>query len=197
AGPGCAPGRELLVRSFAAPPRLLVFGAVDFARPLVRMGRLLGYRVTVCDARPAFATTARFPEADEVAVDWPHRWFAAHEEWVDASTAVCVLTHDARFDVPLLARALPGRAGYVGALGSRRTHEDRLRRLRTAGVGAAALARLRSPVGLDLGGHGPEETAVSIVAEIVAVRRGGSGAPLTGLPGPVHAVAAGPPPPAR
>jgi xanthine dehydrogenase accessory factor len=186
-GPECAPERELLVRSFATAPRLLVFGAVDFARPLVSMGRLLGYRVTVCDARPAFATAARFPEADEVVVDWPHRWFAAHEELVDAATAVCVLTHDARFDVPLLERALGSGAGYVGALGSRRTHEDRLDRLRETGVDAAALARLRSPIGLDLGGRGPEETAVSIVAEIVAARRGGSGVPLTGLTGPVHA----------
>ncbi|MEV5614086.1 XdhC/CoxI family protein [Streptomyces sp. NPDC052225] len=186
-GADCGPERDLLVQSFGAAPRLLVFGAVDFARPLVRMGSLLGYRVTVCDARAAFATSARFPAADEVVVEWPHRWFAAHADLVDASTAVCVLTHDAKFDVPLLALALRGRAGYVGAMGSRRTHEDRLVRLRESGLDAAALGRLRSPIGLDLGGHGPEETAVSVLAEIVAVRRGGSGRPLTELSGPVHA----------
>lgn len=185
-GAYCAPEREVFVQSFGAPPRLLVFGAVDFARPLVRMGTLLGLRVTVCDARPAFATAVRFPEAAEVVVEWPHRWFAAHEAALDASTAVCVLTHDAKFDVPLLERALRSRAGYVGAMGSRRTHEDRIGRLRAAGVLGPELARLRSPIGLDLGGRGPEETAVSIVAEIVAARRGGSGRPLSGLAGPVH-----------
>ncbi|MBO1331816.1 XdhC family protein [Streptomyces sp. VRA16 Mangrove soil] len=188
-GPDCAPERDVFVRCFGAPPRLLVFGAVDFARPLVRIGALLGYRTTVCDARPAFATRERFPEADEVVAHWPHRWLAAHENLVDATTAVCVLTHDARFDVPLLAVALRGRAGYVGAMGSRRTHEDRLARLREAGLDAAALDRLRSPIGLDLGGRGPEETAVSIAAEIVAARRGGSGRPLGELTGPVHAAA--------
>ncbi|MEU6842180.1 XdhC/CoxI family protein [Streptomyces sp. NPDC046716] len=186
-GPGCAPERALFVRSFGTPPRLLVFGAVDFARPLVRIAALLGYRATVCDARPAFATPARFPEAAEVVTDLPHRWLAAHEDLVDASTAICVLTHDARFDVPVLERALRGRAGYVGAMGSRRTHEDRLARLRDAGLDAVALGRLRSPIGLDLGGRGPEETAVSIAAEIVATRRGGSGRPLGDLTGPVHA----------
>ncbi|MFF1393931.1 XdhC family protein [Streptomyces sp. NPDC058287] len=183
----CAPERELFVQAFGVPPHLLVCGAVEFARPLVRIGALLGHRVTVCDARPAFATAARFPDAHEVVVDWPHRWFAAHEDQVDAATAVCVLTHDAKFDVPLLELALRSRAGYVGAMGSRRTHEDRLARLRAAGLGEAGLARLRSPIGLDLGGRGPEETAVSIAAELIAVRRGGSGRALSGLAGPVHA----------
>ncbi|MFF2506645.1 XdhC family protein [Streptomyces sp. NPDC058067] len=187
AAPSCAPERELFVQVFGAPPHLLVCGAVEFARPLVRIGALLGHRVTVCDARPVFATPERFPEANEVVVDWPHRWFAAHEDQVDAATAVCVLTHDAKFDVPLLELALRSRAGYVGAMGSRRTHEDRLARLRAAGLGEAELARLRSPIGLDLGGRGPEETAVSIAAEIIAVRRGGSGLALSGLEGPVHA----------
>ncbi|MFF1565461.1 XdhC family protein [Streptomyces sp. NPDC058293] len=185
--PSCAPERELFVQVFGAPPHLLVCGAVEFARPLVRIGALLGHRVTVCDARPVFATATRFPEAHEVVVDWPHRWFAAHEDQVDAATAVCVLTHDARFDVPVLELALRSRAGYVGAMGSRRTHEDRLARLRSAGLGEAELARLRSPIGLDLGGRGPEETAVSIAAELIAVRRGGSGRALSGLAGPVHA----------
>lgn len=185
-GGDCGPVRELLVQSFALPPRLLVFGAVDFARPLVRMGALLGYRVTVCDARPAFATAERFPDADEVLAQWPHHWLAAHEADIDATTAVCVLTHDAKFDVPVLGLALRGEAGYVGAMGSRRTHEDRLQRLRAAGLSTAELTRLRSPIGLDLGGRSPEETAVSVLAEIVAARRGGSGRPLSGLAGPVH-----------
>ncbi|RFU87215.1 XdhC/CoxI family protein [Streptomyces triticagri] len=186
AGPYCGPARELLVQCFAAPARLLVFGAAEFARPLVAAGALVGRRVTLCDARAAFATPERFPGAHEVVVDRPERWFAAHEHLVDAATAVCVLTHDARFDVPLLALALRSRAGFVGALGSRRTHQDRLGRLREAGLGPVELGRLRSPIGLDLGGRGPEETAVSILAEIIATARGGSGLPLTRRTGPVH-----------
>ncbi|WP_392674710.1 XdhC family protein [Streptomyces sp. LN785] len=182
----CGPGHRLLVQSFAPRPLLLVFGAAEFARPLAAIGATLGHRVTVCDARPAFAAAERFPGADEVVTDRPDRWFRAHEERVDAATAVCVLTHDNRFDVPVLGLALRSRAGYVGAMGSRRTHEDRLARLRAAGATEAELARLRSPVGLDLGGRGPEETAVSIMAEIIAVRRGGSGLPLTLRSGPVH-----------
>ncbi|MCX4530539.1 XdhC family protein [Streptomyces sp. NBC_00841] len=185
---GCAPQQELLVQSFASRPRLLIFGAVEFARPLADIGAALGHRVTVCDARPAFAVAERFPRADDVVTDRPDRWFHAHEDLVDAATAVCVLTHDTRFDVPVLALALRSRAGYVGAMGSRRTHEDRLARLRTEGTTEAEIARLRSPIGLDLGGRGPEETAVSIMAEIVAVRRGGSALPLTLRTGPVHRV---------
>ncbi|MFF3838668.1 XdhC family protein [Streptomyces sp. NPDC001930] len=184
----CAPERELLVQSFATRPRLLIFGAVEFARPLADMGAALGYRVTVCDARPAFAVAERFPRAEDVVTERPDRWFRAHDHLVDASSAVCVLTHDARFDVPVLALALRSMAGYVGAMGSRRTHEDRLERLRTAGTTDAELARLRSPIGLDLGGRGPEETAVSILAEIVAVLRGGTTLPLALRTGPVHKV---------
>ncbi|QNP66781.1 XdhC family protein [Streptomyces genisteinicus] len=182
----CAPG-ALLVQSFAPRPRLLVLGAAEFARPLAAIGAALGHRVTVCDHRPAFAVPERFPGAEEVVADRPDRWFRTHAAGAGAETAVCVLTHDARFDVPVLALALRGGAGYVGALGSRRTHADRIGRLRAAGTTEAELARLRSPIGLDLGGRGAEETALSIMAEIVAVRRGGSGAPLTGLAGPVHA----------
>jgi xanthine dehydrogenase accessory factor len=187
-GTACAPERELLVQSFAPRPQLLIFGAAEFARPLAGIGAALGHRVTVCDARPAFAAPERFPGADEVVTDRPDRWFRTREDRVDETTAVCVLTHDHRFDVPVLALALRSRAGYVGAMGSRRTHEDRLARLRAAGTTEAEIARLRSPVGLDLGGRGPEETAVSIMAEIIAVRRGGSGQPLTFRPGPVHIV---------
>lgn len=165
-------------------PRLLIFGAVQFADTLAAVGRLLGYRVTVCDARPVFATRERVPDADEVVVEWPHRYLARTP--VDASTAICVLTHDAKFDVPVLAEALRSGAGYVGALGSRRTCADRARRLRESGVSDARLARLRAPIGLDLGGSTPQEVAVSIGAEIVAVRRGGCGRPLRELTGPLH-----------
>ncbi|MFH9616402.1 XdhC family protein [Streptomyces pratensis] len=188
AGAECAQERGLLVQSFAPRPRLLIFGAAEFARPLADFGAALGHHVTVCDARPAFADPERFPGADEVVVARPDRWFHTHADLVGPTTAVCVLTHDPRFDVPLLTRALRSDAGYVGAMGSRRTHEDRVERLRAAGVTEAQLAALRSPIGLDLGGRGAEETALSVVAEIVAVRRGGSGHPLTAGTGPVHAL---------
>jgi len=174
----------VLIEAFAPRPHLLVFGAIDFAAAVASLGRFLGYRVTVCDARARFATRERFPDADEVVVDWPHRHLASIP--VDATTAICVLTHDAKFDVPVLVEALAGPAGFIGAMGSRRTHEDRLARLREAGVTEDALARLRSPIGLDLGGATPQETAVSIAAELIAHRHGGSGRPLTGLDAPIH-----------
>ncbi|GAA2450157.1 XdhC/CoxI family protein [Streptomyces macrosporus] len=183
-GGRCGEPVTVLVESSVPPPRMLVYGAIDFASALVRAGKFLGHRVTVCDARPVFATPARFPEADEVVVDWPHRHLEAHAP--DARTVVCVLTHDPKFDVPLLARALRGPAAYIGAMGSRRTHADRLARLREAGLTERELARLRSPIGLDLGARTPEETAVSIAAEIVAARRGGSGLPLTDTRTPIH-----------
>ncbi|TQC48987.1 XshC-Cox1 family protein [Rhodococcus sp. WS4] len=174
-------GMEVFVASHAPPPRMLIFGAVDFAAALAQQGSLLGYRVTVCDARPVFATPARFPAADEVVVEWPHRYLAAQADdgAIDATTVICVLTHDPRFDVPVLdiALRLP-RVGYVGAMGSRSTHTDRLRRLRQAGLTDTVLSRLRSPIGLDLGARTPEETAVSIVAEVIASRWGGAGRPL-------------------
>ncbi|MFF7729385.1 XdhC family protein [Streptomyces sp. NPDC008001] len=188
AGDRCGDPVTVLVESCLPPPRMIVFGAVDFAAALVRAGKFLGHHVTVCDARPVFATPGRFPEADEVAVDWPHRYLDAQEAAgaLDARTVLCVLTHDAKFDVPLLERALRLPVAYVGAMGSRRTHEDRLRRLREAGVGERELDRLRSPIGLDLGARTPEETALSIAAEIVAVRHGGTGTPLTGAHTPIH-----------
>ncbi|WP_037854696.1 XdhC family protein [Streptomyces sp. NRRL S-340] len=180
----CPGGLTLLVESTLPPPRMIVFGAVDFAAALVRAGKFLGYHVTVCDARPVFATRGRFPEADDIVVDWPHRYL--RETPTDRRTVLCVLTHDAKFDIPLLTVALRMPVAFVGAMGSRRTHEDRRRRLREAGVGEAELARLRSPIGLDLGARTPEETALSIAAEIVAAGRGGTGAPLTGSDGPIH-----------
>ena len=174
----------VFVQSFTPPPRMLVFGATDFAAAVSRVGVFLGYRVTVCDARPVFATTARFPEAHEVVCDWPHRYLTATE--VDARTVMCVLTHDPKFDVPLLEVALRTPAAYIGAMGSRRTHDDRLRRLREAGLSEDELARLHSPIGLDLGARTAEETAVSIAAEIVQNRWGGSGRPLAVTDGEIH-----------
>ncbi|MFF9051994.1 XdhC family protein [Streptomyces erythrochromogenes] len=180
----CGEPLKVLVESSVPPPRMIVFGAIDFASALVRIGKFLGYRVTVCDARPVFATKNRFPEADEIVVDWPHRYLESTE--VDGRTVLCVLTHDAKFDVPLLELALKLPVAYVGAMGSRRTHEDRNKRLRDVGVTELELARLRSPIGLDLGARSPEETALSIAAEIVANRRGGSGVALTGAHIPIH-----------
>jgi xanthine dehydrogenase accessory factor len=175
---------SVFVQSFAPPPRMLVFGAIDFAAAVARVGKFLGYRVTVCDARGVFATARRFPDADEVVVEWPHRYLAATP--VDARTVICVLTHDPKFDVPLLEAALQTDAAYIGAMGSRRTHEDRLARLREEGVAEESLARLASPIGLDIGARTPEETAVSIAAEIIAHRWGGTGQPLTDTAGPIH-----------
>ncbi|MGW8632823.1 XdhC family protein [Streptomyces sp. NPDC055793] len=183
-GSHCPGGLTLLVESSVPPPRMIVFGAIDFAAALVRAGKFLGYHVTVCDARPVFATQARFPGADEVVVDWPHRYLRSTS--TDARTVLCVLTHDAKFDVPLLTEALRMPVAFVGAMGSRRTHRDRDRRLREAGLTEHELSRLRSPIGLDLGARTPEETALSIAAEIVAARRGGTGEPLTGGATPIH-----------
>lgn len=175
---------QVFVQSFAPRPRMLVFGAIDFAAALVRVGRFLGYHVTVCDARPVFATPRRFPDADEVVVQWPHDYLASTT--VDARTVICVLTHDPKFDVPLLAAAVRTPAAYIGVMGSRRTHDDRLARLRAEGLSEDELGRLASPLGLDLGARTPEETAVSIAAEIIAARWGGSGRRLRDTAGPIH-----------
>ncbi|SPM29221.1 Xanthine and CO dehydrogenase maturation factor, XdhC/CoxF family [Mycobacterium terramassiliense] len=182
-------GMEVFVSSFAPRPRMLVFGAIDFAAALAQQGSFLGYRVTVCDAREVFATPVRFPTAEQVVVDWPHRYLAAQAQagTIDENTVICVLTHDPKFDVPVLqvALGLP-RVGYVGAMGSRRTHDDRMSRLRAAGLTDAELDRLSSPIGLDLGARTPEETAVSIAADIIAKRWGGGGRPLTETTGRIH-----------
>jgi xanthine dehydrogenase accessory factor len=186
-GRRCAAGPEtatVFVETYTPPPRMLVFGAVDFAGAVVKVGKFLGYEVVVCDAREVFATRRRFPEADEVVVEWPHRYLDAVA--VDGRTVICVLTHDAKFDIPLLERALRLPVAYVGAMGSRRTHESRLEKLRAAGMTEVELARLRSPIGLDLGARTPEETAVAVAAEIIAHRRGGSGRPLSATTGPIH-----------
>ncbi|EHK86072.1 XdhC family protein [Saccharomonospora azurea] len=182
-------GMAVFVNAFEPPPRMLVFGAIDFAAAMARMGSYLGYEVTVCDARPVFATKSRFPDADEVVVDWPHRYLTAEVEAgrIDRRTVITVLTHDPKFDVPVLQVALRIDVAYVGAMGSRRTHDDRMRRLREAGMTDAELKRLASPIGLDLGARTPEETAVSIAAEIIALKWGGGGRRLSDIDGRIHA----------
>lgn len=175
---------EAFVESWAEPARFLVFGATDHAGAVTEIGRFLNYHVTVCDARGVFATAERFPSAHEVVVDWPHRYLAGTR--TDSRTVICVLTHEAKFDVPVLVEALRRPHAYVGALGSRRTCADRLNRLRAAGLSDTELAGLRSPIGLNIGARTPEETAVSIASEIVAARGGGSGLPLSTTDEPIH-----------
>jgi xanthine dehydrogenase accessory factor len=177
----------VFIESFAPPPQILIFGAVDFTAALVRLAKVLGYKVTACDAREVFATRARFPQADEVVVEWPNRLLDRVGPSLTPRDAVCVLTHDAKFDVPALVGALATDAGYIGAMGSRRTHAERVARLREAGVDDAGLARIRAPIGLDIGARTPEETAVSICAEIIADRTGhADGRPLRVASGPIH-----------
>lgn len=183
---GCgASARELFVESFAAPPRMIVFGANVFAGALTRVGRLLGYHITICEARPVFAGRAGYPDADDVVTEWPDRYLRTTE--VDSRTVLCVLTHDPKFDIPVLVEALRLPVAYVGAMGSRRADVERRARLREAGVTAAELARLHSPIGLELGGRTPEETAVAISAEIIAHRHGGSAMSLSATTRPIHA----------
>jgi xanthine dehydrogenase accessory factor len=179
---------RVFIRTFKRAPRMLVFGAIDFAAALADTGKLLGYHVTVCDARPIFATARRFPQADEVVCRWPHQYLQDESDKgaLDASTVICVLTHDPKFDIPLLQLALQLPASYVGAMASRKTHDERLRLLRQTGVGESDIARLRSPIGLDLGARSPHETAISIVSEIIATKYGRSGGPLTESLGPIH-----------
>lgn len=189
-------GMRVFVNSFAPAPRMIVFGAIDFASALATLGRFLGYRVTVCDAREVFATRARFPDVDDLVVEWPDRYLSGQIEQglIDERTVLCVLTHDPKFDVPVLTAALRGPpVAYIGAMGSRRTHHDRMRRLREAGVTDDELARVHSPIGLDLGARTPEETAVSIGAQLIALRWGGTGDDLSAREGPIHGTAQPPP----
>jgi xanthine dehydrogenase accessory factor len=183
-------GLSVFVESFAPPPRMIVFGAIDFASAVAKIGSFLGYRVTVCDARPVFATASRFPGANEVIVEWPHRYLKAEAEAgrIDGRTALCVLTHDPKFDVPLLEVALRlPEVAYIGAMGSRRTHDDRIERLRERGLTDDEIKRMSSPIGLDLGARTPEETAISIAAEMIALHWGGAGNRLAEREGPIHA----------
>jgi xanthine dehydrogenase accessory factor len=159
----------VFVSSFAPRPNMYVFGAVDHAAALASIGRFLGYRVTVCDARAKFVTRERFPDVDELVVEWPDRFLAGAP--VDERTAICVLTHDHKFDIPALKVALESPAGYIGAMGSRRTNEDRAERLRGEGVTDDEIARIHAPIGLKIGSRSPEEVAVAIAAQIVQVLR--------------------------
>jgi len=177
----------VFVQSFAPPPKMYVFGAIDFASAVARIGKFLGYRVIVCDARAVFATRERFPFADEVIVAWPDEFLKTAE--VDHRSVICVLTHDPKFDVPVLKAALETPAGYIGAMGSRRTHNNRTARLKEEGVSDEQLGRVSSPIGLDIGSRTPEETAVAIAAEIIASRTGHTGGRLAERSGPIHAPA--------
>jgi xanthine dehydrogenase accessory factor len=177
---------SVFIESFAQPPRMIIFGAVDFTAALVKVAKLLGYRVTVCDARAVFATVQRFPMADEVVNDWPDRYLAKVSDDLGPRDAICVLTHDHKFDVPAIAAAVQTRVGYLGAMGSRRTHEGRVERLREAGLGDADINRVQSPIGLDVGARTPEETAIAICAEIIALRTGRRALSLRDTAGPIH-----------
>ncbi len=169
---------QVFIQSFLPPPRLIIIGAIDFSSALCQVGKLLGYHVTICDARSRFATVARFPQADQVEIEWPHHYIGSTA--IDSRTAIVVLTHDPKFDIPALRAAVRTTAGYIGAIGSRRTHSDRVRRLQEIGMDPADIARISSPIGLDIGANTPEETAVSIFAEIIALRSGRQGGRLTG-----------------
>ncbi len=181
----------VFVESFAPAPRMIIFGAVDFTAALARAGKLLGFRVTVCDARPVFATPQRFPMADEVVNDWPDRHLATVADRLGPRDAVCVLTHDTKFDVPAIVGAVATGVGYIGAMGSRRTHAARVERLREAGLTDADLARVMAPIGLDIGSRTPEETAVAVCAEIIANRSGVAAPNLRDGTGPIHRPAGG------
>lgn len=182
-GTTCTDAPLVVLRS-VRQPELLVVGAVEFGVALCRLGAAAGFRVTVCDPREVFTTKERFPDAHAVVVDWPGRWLAGRT-W-SADDAVCVLSHDPKVDLPALEQALRSPASFVGAMGSRRTHEHRLAGLRERGLTDGELARLRSPIGLDLGASTPEQTAISILAEVLAVRNDRSGLPLSQLSSRIH-----------
>lgn len=182
-----APTISVFVESWAPPPQMWIFGAVDFTAALSRVAKVLGYRVIVCDAREIFATRRRFPAADEVVVSWPGPLFDQRGAQLGSRDAVCILTHDPKFDVPAVQGALATKVGYVGVMGSRRTHDKRLERLREVGLTDDDLSRLMSPIGLAIGARTPEETAISICAEIIARRTGRMAPSLRDAEGPIHA----------
>ncbi|MDA8080121.1 MAG: XdhC family protein [Actinomycetota bacterium] len=177
----------VVLEVFAPPPRMIIFGAVDFTAALVRVAKVLGYRVTVCDARPIFATQDRFPMADEVVVDWPDRYLNNYLDSLSERDAICVLTHDPKFDIPAIQKALQSKVGYIGAMGSRRTHRERTERLIARGIPLETLEkRVSGPIGLDIAARTPEETAISICAEIISKRTGRSAVSLSTTDGSIH-----------
>lgn len=176
----------VFVESFAPPPLMLIFGAVDFTAALARVAKVLGYTVIVCDARKVFATEQRFPMADEVIVAWPDEAFKRFGTRLGPNDAVCILTHDPKFDIPAVLRSVETKVGYIGAMGSRRTHAKRCDLLREAGATEEHIKRLMAPIGLDIGSRTPEETAVSVVAEIIALRTNTPAVSLRDSEGPIH-----------
>jgi len=176
----------VFIESFAPPPQMVIFGAVDFSASLASVAKVIGYKVIVCDAREVFATPKRFPMADRVIVAWPDAVFDELGERLGPRDAVCILTHDTKFDVPAVVRSLASDVGYIGVMGSRRTHSKRVERLLEAGVEEKDLGRLMAPIGLDIGSRTPEETAVAICAEIIAVRSGVAVPSLRDGDGPIH-----------
>jgi xanthine dehydrogenase accessory factor len=175
----------IFIESFVPPPHLIIFGAIDFTSSVCELGKLLGYRVTVCDARSLFATSARFPHADEVIAAWPNQYL--QNAIIDSRTVIVVLTHDFKFDIPILAAAARSPAAYIGAMGSRKTQADRLSRLRELGLNQTELDRINAPTGLDIGAITPAETAVSIMAEVIATKAGREGGRLSSNQNPIHA----------
>ncbi len=175
---------RVYIQGFASPPEMVVFGAIDFSAAVAKLAAEVGYRVTICDARQPFLSSPRFSEVAEVVVDWPDRHLAQRE--LSERDVVLVFTHDPKFDEPALMSALASGAGYIGALGSRRTHRERLERLRERGVDEEQLARIASPCGLDIGARTPTETAISVLAEILAARAGRSGQRLGATSGSIH-----------
>jgi xanthine dehydrogenase accessory factor len=184
-GQGNSEEVEVFIQAFSQPPDLYVLGAVNLAAALVRLGKFLGYKVTVVDARKIFANSERFPEADEVVVQWPNEFLETAP--ISRRTAIVILTHDPKFDIPILEFALKSPVGYLGAMGSRRTHEKRKANLREMGITDEEIERIHAPLGLDLGARTPEETAVSIMAQVIALRTGHGGGHLDQASGRIHA----------
>lgn len=177
---------SVFIEAFSKRPTLFIFGAMDYTGALVRLANQVGYKTIVCDARSIFATKERFPTADEIIVGWPDEVFDRHSQDLSAKDAVCILTHDPKFDSPAIHRALKTKVGYIGVMGSRKTHSSRIQRLKDEGLSKSEIARLRAPIGLDIGARTPEETALSILAEIVATQKDRQGVALSQTEGPIH-----------
>ncbi len=175
---------SVFFQSFTTSPHLIIFGAVDFAQSLCHVGKILGYKVTICDARSRFATVERFPLADEVIVEWPHNYLQVTN--IDDRSVIMVLTHDPKFDVPALMMAVKTNANYIGAMGSRKATKDRFQRLQEAGMTDTELVKISSPLGLDIGAKTPAETAISIMAEVIALKNGRKGGRLSQNYNPIH-----------